>query len=65
MSDIRSVEGRYRTDAEFKRLVDIFRVFLADHPTYTPTELREAAMLAAVMHEMTHIRPLVLDNPLP
>ena len=58
----RSVEDRYRGDAEFKSLVDLLRAWLADHPAYTPTELREAALLAATLHEYEHIRPIVLDE---
>lgn len=61
MATTRTIEDRYRTDAEFKTLVDLLRTWLFHHPIYTPTELREAALLAAMMHEYDHIRPILLD----
>lgn len=49
------VEERYHRDATFRQLVDwmMYHIRTAD---YTPTELREAAILAATMHEMYNIR---------
>lgn len=61
-ASIRSIEDRYRTDAEFHSLVDVLRAWLSVHPNYTPTELREAALLAATLHEFEHVRPIVLDR---
>jgi len=49
------VEERYHRDATFRQLVDwmMYHIRTAD---YTPTELREAAILAATMHERYTIR---------
>lgn len=52
-------EERYHRDPVFHALVDTLRAALVG-ANYTPTELREAAMLAAVAHEMETVRPLFL-----
>ena len=50
-----SVEQRYHTDAMFRHLVD--SLYAAIHNCqYTPSELREAAILASIMHEERNIR---------
>jgi hypothetical protein len=41
------VVDRAERDPAFKALVDLLTAWLMDHPDYTPTELREAAMMAA------------------
>jgi hypothetical protein len=54
-----SPQERYQRDANFKMLVDM----LTDQIVcleYTPTELREAAMLAALRYELIHARPAFL-----
>lgn len=43
-------EYRYRTDATFHTLVDSLEALLI-HAHLTPSEIREAAMLAAIHHE--------------
>lgn len=55
---------RYEHDQTFRHIVDYLRQLMEinDSRTWTPTELREAAMLAAVMYEQTHIRPLMIDR---
>lgn len=50
-------EKRYKTDPIFRSIVDQLRYSLRQYQ-YTPGELREAVILAATMHEMTHIRPM-------
>ncbi len=55
------VHERYREDPQFQMLVDMIRGCLHQNPETTPTELREAVMLAASMHEMDHIRPLLIS----
>lgn len=52
-------EERYRRDPAFRVLVDTLRAALAGG-NYTPTELREAAILAAAAHEAETIRPLFI-----
>jgi len=54
-----SVEERYKNNAIFKNLVDILRSELRRYDT-TPRELREAAMLAATMHESENIKPMLI-----
>jgi hypothetical protein len=54
-----SVEECYKNNAIFKNLVDILRSELRRYDT-TPRELREAAMLAATMHESENIKPMLI-----
>jgi hypothetical protein len=54
------VEGRYLNDATFHRVVDQMRALLSAYHI-TPHELREAAILAATMHETERIRPLFIS----
>ena len=48
-------EQRYYQDAAFKQLVDVMEHFIIK-ADYTPTELREAAMLAAIHYEYHAVR---------
>lgn len=50
-------EARYREDGQFKGLVDMLEAFIG-RAQYTPTELREAAILAATHHAMRQPNPL-------
>lgn len=51
-------DQRYKSDATFARLVDMLRSSLRTY-AYTPSELREAAMLASTMHMNENIRPIL------
>jgi len=53
-------EDRYRHDPVFRRLVDILELQIRE-AQYTPSELREAAILAAIHYESTTVRPIFLD----
>ncbi len=55
-------EDRYRRDPVFNRLVDLMQAQLEENSCqqYTPTELREAVILAATMYEYRHIRPITI-----
>jgi hypothetical protein len=57
---------RYKSDPVFSRLVDILLSQLMQQDKaglhYTPTELREAVLLAAMMYEAQFIRPLLYDH---
>ena len=53
-----SAEERYLHDPVFHKIVDMCESFLAERPDITPTELREAVMLAAVRTEMRTCRHL-------
>lgn len=50
---------RYRRDRHFTAIVDYMVAFLRQY-SLTPVELREAAMLAASIHESQTIRPLFI-----
>ena len=41
------VVDRVQRDPAFRALVQMLTAYLIDHPDFTPTELREAAMMAA------------------
>ena len=54
-----SSEERYKSDPIFAAVVDVLYSMLdRSDNMYTPTELREAAMLAALKYEYTHVRTL-------
>jgi hypothetical protein len=59
-----SPRERYQNDPVFHQLVDLLLSMLYENDSklWTPTELREAVMLAAMMYEQTHIRPLMIDK---
>jgi hypothetical protein len=50
-----SPERRYQHDAVFHNLVDTL-VQAIENCDYTPTEIREAAVLAAIIHEERSVR---------
>jgi len=52
---------RYNRDPDFKILVDLFYQFLIQNE-YTPTEIREAANVAACKQEMLTVRSLILTR---
>lgn len=52
------LKERYQQDNNFRLLVDTIRSCI-DKGQYTPTEIREAAMLAQIMYEEWHPRPLI------
>ncbi len=56
-------DKRYRDDPQFKMLVDTMYAMIA-RLDYTPTEIREAAMLAQLKYEMGHPRPVVFSAPM-
>jgi hypothetical protein len=55
------VSERYLNDTTFHQTVDMMRAFLAQYHL-TAGELREAAVLAAGMHEMENIKPLIYNK---
>lgn len=54
-----SPEEAYKYDNTFRHIVDIMRAELSVYQI-TPAELRQAALLAATMHEMERVRPLLI-----
>ena len=52
---MKTPEEKYRNDASFKVLVDMMVAHINDCK-YTPSEMREAAMLSSIIHERLNIR---------
>ena len=57
-----SPEEKYRNDKQYRLLVDTLEqmIHLAQ---FTPSELREAAIFAAIRYESRHIRPQFMFTP--
>ena len=53
------VSERYQRDPLFHAMVNLLRGELAKGE-FTPTELREAVILAATMHDAENVRPIML-----
>jgi hypothetical protein len=53
---------RYRRDPHFAVLVDTVYMQMLEPAHYTPTELREAVMLAAIMFEDRRTRSIFVDH---
>lgn len=58
---MRTPQERYLNDPVFNRVVNMLRGLIRD-AQLTPSEIREAAMLACIHHEMEATRPMY---PLP
>ena len=58
-SDRLEPAARYDRDPQFRTLVDVLTDAIA-RCDYTPTEVREAAMLAAIRYETLYARPRYL-----
>lgn len=54
-------ESRYHRDPSFKALVDTLHAMICK-ATYTPTEVREAALLACIHHDSHTARQYYLDK---
>lgn len=50
-----TARDRYRSDPQFHNLVDYMTAAI-HRCDFTPSEMREAALLASINYEMTHIR---------
>ena len=62
-----STYDRYQQDPIFNGVVDTLYMMLETDNNYsgrqyTPTEMREAAMLACEMYEARHIRPILITK---
>lgn len=51
----RTPDARYRVDIKFRQLVDMMEAHMHSCD-FTPTEMREAALLAAINYERRRIR---------
>jgi hypothetical protein len=56
-----SPHDRYKRDPAFRTLVDTLYMQIHD-ANFTPTEIREAAMLAQILYEERVLRPIVMDT---
>jgi hypothetical protein len=54
-----TVAERYETDSHFRFLVDSLEALIQD-AKFTPTEIREAALMAMVRYESRRIRPFII-----
>lgn len=48
---------KYHTDNAFRQLVDLMEAHIHQN-NYTPSEMREAAMVASINYESKRIRPM-------
>ncbi len=55
------IRERYQYDVQFRHLVDMIYSLIQD-AKFTPTEIRERAMLAQVMHEEKNLRKYTIDD---
>lgn len=53
---------KYLQDNHYRTLVDTMRSVI-EQGSFTPSEIREAAILASIMYEETHIRQIKIINP--
>jgi hypothetical protein len=59
-----TVEERYLNDSEFHNLVDLLETMIRRYQ-FTPSEIREAAMFAAIRYEIYHAqKPLYYKIPM-
>lgn len=56
---MKSIRERYHSDPAFYSLVNALYSFI-QKAEFTPTEIREAAMLAQIKYEETNPRPLTI-----
>jgi hypothetical protein len=51
---------KYKNDPGYNQLVRVLEDFI-ERARFTPSELREAAILACINYEMRHVRDLQID----
>ena len=56
-----TMRERYNNDLLFSNLVDVL-VYHIEKGSFTPTETREAAMLAQIIYEDRHPRPVIFNK---
>lgn len=57
---MKSPREKYMNDPEYHRLVDMLEQFV-EYARFTPSELREASVLACINYEMRHVRDITID----
>ena len=58
---MRTPRDKFQNDPAYHELVCLLESFI-DKAHFTPSELREAAILASINHEMRNIRPIEYRN---
>jgi hypothetical protein len=61
MMEPMKIRERYMNDTHFHALVTMMMSEI-ERARFTPTEIREAAMLAQIMYEETNPRPIVFSK---
>jgi uncharacterized protein (UPF0147 family) len=56
-----SLEDRLMNDSKFRQLVEVLFMYIMN-ADFTPTEIREAAMLAQIKFESTRMRSYLIDG---
>jgi hypothetical protein len=57
---VKSPKEKYMNDPEYHNLVSMLEQMI-EQARFTPSELREACMLASINYEMRHIRDMQID----
>jgi hypothetical protein len=57
---VKTVREKYMNDPEYNHLVSVLEG-LIEQARFTPSELREACILASINYEMRHIRDMQID----
>lgn len=57
---MKTPRDKYMNDPEYHQLVDTLEHFI-ERAQFTPSELREAAILACINYEMRHVREQTID----
>ena len=57
---MKSPKEKYMNDPEYHQLVNMLESFI-ERARFTPSELREAAVLASINYEMRHVRDFAID----
>lgn len=57
---MKTPRDKYMNDPEYHALVNMLENFI-ERAQFTPSELREACVLACINYEMRHVREMTID----
>ncbi len=57
---MKTPRDKYMNDPEYHQLVDMLESFV-ELTRFTPSEMREAAVLACINYEMRHVREMTIN----
>jgi len=60
MTSLKTPRDKYMNDPQYHSLVDQLE-YMIEHAHFTPSELREACVLASINYEMRHTREMRID----